>query len=195
MHNFHEYGIISIYMVIKLYTWNELFSTPKLKVLDFLLQHPDLELNDTEITGRVKGVMRSAVNMSLRELARMGLIERTARGNMAMNRLIESPFIRAMKIASNLMRVGEIVESLKPQSSRIVLFGSRARGDNTSDSDSDLFVVSDEADTIIKISRKLKFEEELQIVVKSNAEWLTLPQDDNALYETIRKGILLWERS
>ncbi|MFH0799020.1 MAG: nucleotidyltransferase domain-containing protein [Pseudomonadota bacterium] len=186
---------MSIYMVNKPHTWKRLFSTPKLRVLDFLLQHPDLELNDTEITARIKGVERSAVNMSLRELARMGLVERAARGNMAMNRLIESPFVHALKIASNLMLVQDLVERLKPQSSRIILFGSRAMGDNTSESDSDLFVVSDEAAAVMKIARKFEHEEKLQIVVKSNAEWLSLPQDDGVLYETIRRGILIWERS
>ncbi|MBI5300442.1 MAG: nucleotidyltransferase domain-containing protein [Deltaproteobacteria bacterium] len=180
-------------MVNKLYIWKGLFSTPKLKVLDFLLQNSDLKLNDTEITARVKGVGRSAVNMSLRELTRMGLVERTVRGNMVMNRLIESPFIHTMKIASNILHVQELVEHLKPQSSKIILFGSRAVGDNTSESDSDLFVVSETADAIFKIARK--FEEKLQIVVKSSAEWLSLPQDNSVFYETIRKGILLWEQS
>lgn len=182
-------------MVNKPYTWKALFSTPKLKVLDFLLQNPDLELNDTEITARVKGVRRSAVNMSLRDLARMGLIERTARGNMVMNRLIESPFIHTLKIASNLLRVQGLVDQLKPQSSRIILFGSRAIGDSNSESDSDLFVVSDEAASVMNIARKFKFEGKLQIIVKSNAEWLSLPKDDSVFYATIKKGILLWERN
>ena len=59
-----------------------LFSTTVLKVLDFLLQHPELELIDTEIAGRLMDVRKSAVNVALRKLAAIGFIKRTPRGNM-----------------------------------------------------------------------------------------------------------------
>lgn len=175
--------------------WKDLFSTPKLKVLDFLLQNSDLELNDTEITTKVTGSKRSAINMALRELAKMGLIQRTSRGKMTLNQLVETPFIQHLKIASTLMLIQPFIEKIKTVSVMIVLFGSRAKGTNITESDIDLFIVSENPSAVRKIAERFDFEEKLQLITKLPEDWLSLSKDDAVFYRTIKEGILLWQRT
>lgn len=170
-----------------------LFSTPMLKVLDFLLQHPDLKLIDTEIAGRLMDVRKSAVNLALRKLASMGLVERTPRGNMVFNKLVENPITDEFKILSNLLAIDPLVEQLKQYSVRIVLFGSRADGSHHSESDFDLFIVTAQDKKVLSAIGKDVLAERIQAVIKNPEQMLTFADDDPALYKEMKKGRVLWE--
>jgi predicted nucleotidyltransferase len=170
-----------------------LFSTTVLKVLDFLLQHPELELIDTEIAGRLMDVRKSAVNVALRKLAAIGFIQRTPRGNMTFNKLFENPIIDEFKILSNLLAIDPLIENIKDCCTKIVLFGSRADGTHTSESDFDLLIVTSDEKKIFSAIKKDALAELIQPVIKSPEEMLTFSKDDPALYKEIKKGRVLWE--
>jgi predicted nucleotidyltransferase len=170
-----------------------LFSTTILKVFDFLLQHPELELIDTEIAGRLMDVRKSAVNVALRKLAAIGFVQRTPRGNMTFNKLFDNPIIDEFKILSNLMAIDPLVEKIKRYCMKIVLFGSRANGTHTSDSDYDLLIVTSDDKKIFAAIKKDPLAELLQPVIKSPQEMLTFSDDEPALYREIKKGRVLWE--
>ena len=171
-----------------------LLSTPLLKVLDFLLQHPDLELNDTEISGHFNAVGKSAVNLALRRLAGLGLVVRTPRGRMMFNRLVDSPLALELKVASNLMAIQPLTESLKGLCMKIVLFGSRSQGAHTSESDYDLFIVTSNVKAALKVISKDPLAELIQPVIKTPEEALTFEVDEPALAGEVREGSILWQR-
>lgn len=171
-----------------------LFSTPLLKVLDFLLQHPDLELNDTEISGHFNAVGKSAVNLALRKLAGLGLVVRTPRGRMMFNRLVDSPLTQELKVASNLMAVQPLIENLKALCIKIVLFGSRSQGTHTSDSDYDLFIVASNLKAVLKTISKDSLTEIIQPVIKTPEQALTFKSDEPVLSGEIKEGKVIWER-
>ena len=91
-----------------------------------------------------------------------------------------------------------IVQGLDP--SRIILFGSHARGDTKADSDVDLLVVlssvADKREVVIQIRRALKeFNVSKNIVVATPDE--IEPHDglvDAALRPALRDGKVLYER-
>lgn len=171
-----------------------LFSTPMLKVLDFLLQHPEVELNDTEIAGKLDTARKSAVNLALRKLASLGMINRVPRGRMVFNTLIESPIVTQLKVASNLMSISHIVEKIVPFSSRIVLFGSRADGTNDSESDFDLLVVTINEEETRRIIGKSPLAENIQLITKSPEQMLKFEEDEPVFSSQVKKGIVLWQR-
>jgi len=171
------------------------FSTTLQKVLDFMLQHPDLELNDTEISGRISGARKSAVNMALRRLAELGLIERTPRGRMNFSRLIENTLTTELKVLSNMLAISEFTEDIKPFSSKVVLFGSRADGTHTSESDFDMLIVTSVEDRVLKAIKKCPIGEMIQPLIKRPEQMLTFDKDEPALSKEIKKGKVLWERS
>lgn len=171
-----------------------LFSTPLLCVLDFLLQHPDEELNDTEIAGQIDTVKKSAVNNALRELAEHGVIERHSRGKMMFNRLVDSPLTTQFKILSSLLLLQPLIDELKSLCTKIVLFGSRADGSYHSASDFDLLAVSKNGTQILRGVRKSELSDKLQIIVKSPEDMLTCERDEPLLFDQMSKGIVLWQR-
>lgn len=171
-----------------------LFTTPLLKVLDFLLQHSEAELIDTEIAALVDGVEKSAVNLALRKLAELGITNRRPRGSMVFNSLIESPLTLRFKMVSNLMAIQPLMDRMIPLCSKIVLFGSRADGTNTSESDFDILAVTSKEDAARKIVHKSPLAESIQLLVKTPEQMLTFDEDEPVLAEETGKGIVLWEK-
>jgi len=181
-------------MAIKMTLHEALFNTPLWKVLDHLLQNPELELRDTEISLIVRSAKKSAINVALRRLADQGFIIRRLLGHQAFNKLNDSPLITHLKIISNIVAIKDLTDKLKPICSKIVLFGSRAEGTHTSGSDFDIFVVTEDGDKVNKLIRKTMLEEKIQLISKNAEQMLTFDKDEPALRDEIKKGMVLWEK-
>ncbi|MBI5528394.1 MAG: nucleotidyltransferase domain-containing protein [Deltaproteobacteria bacterium] len=172
-----------------------MFNTPLLRVLDVLIGNPETELSDSEIVSSVESVARSAVHQSLVRLARLGVVRRTNRGRRCYNILDGGhAWIRPLKVAVNLMDLAPLVETMRPHSAKIVLFGSRADGTDRSASDYDLLVVSNEPDAVRRIVVKGDLDGRLQLIVKTPSEMLDFASREPVFAETLRKGVVLWER-
>lgn len=173
----------------------QLFSTPILRVLDFLMEYSDLEPSDGEITAQIKGVRRAAVHQALTRLAHLGIVRRMRRGRRCFNALdFGHAWLTPLKAAGNLLALSPLVDALKECSSRIVLFGSRADGTNRHDSDFDLAVVSNERDSVHRIVAASELADRIQLIVKTPAEMLDFESHEPVFAANIRKGIVLWER-
>lgn len=173
----------------------QIFSTPLLKVLDIILNSSDRELSDAEIASLVTGAKKSAVNNSLAQIAKMGVIKRSHIGRRCVNSLnLEHAWIPHFKIASNILAITPLVEQLKKNSSKIILFGSRASGTNRHDSDFDLFVITTEPGEISHAIRESPIDDRIQFVTKTPYEALSMEDTDPVLMQNIREGIILWEK-
>lgn len=174
---------------------NQLFSTPLLRVLDFLLQNSDLELNDSEIAGKITGAKRAAVHQSLVRLERMGIIKRSRRGRRCFNSVVfEQVWLTQFKITSNILVLMPLVEEIKKHSSKIVLFGSCAGGTNRHDSDIDLLVVNSEPEIIRRAVADFGLSDEIQLISKTPVEMLELESNEPVFVKQIREGVVLWEK-
>ena len=102
-----------------------------------------------------------------------------------------------------------LVNSLKPSNpSKIILFGSRARGVATPDSDVDLMVILDDNDVaktyeeriskklfISKLVREINYETALDILVYSKEELRLLKERGNSFLNAIEKnGKVIYEK-
>ena len=173
----------------------QLFSTPLLRVLDLLLQHPGVELSDQQVAGAIEGVGRSAVHLALVRLARLGVTTRTHRDRRCYDALNPGhPWLHHLKIAGNLMALEPLVALLKPHASKVVLFGSRADATSRVDSDYDVAVVTNEPGTVRRIANESEFGGTLQLVIKTPAEMLDLDSREPVFASNIRKGVIVWER-
>ena len=125
------------------------------RVLAFLAQNPDKEYYDSEIFREMNELSRAAVNNALRALADNGLTERIIKGRIAFNRIKEDlPEIKYFKILLNTQRVRKIIEPAADLVKKVILYGSSAQGENRSDSDLDIFIVTDKPDLVRKSSSK-----------------------------------------
>lgn len=169
-----------------------LYNTPVWIVFSYILQNPEKPVRGASLVKAIPTLSKTAIYDAIQDLSKRGVLIREE--DAAAYELNQSlAWIRSIMMTDSLIRIQPLVNELTQISSRIVLFGSRARGDYTSTSDYDLLVVSSNED-VLKVVMKSKLEESVQLILKTPEEWIDLHQTDPELYESIQKGIVLWER-
>lgn len=172
-----------------------LTATNTLKMLGFLLSHPDEEMYDREIS-RLTGISPAGTNLALRELADVGLIEQFQKGRMKFYRLtLGEPIIRQMKVVRSLSIFRTLVEELKPFSIRVVLFGSAASGEDTRISDIDLFVLAREKKNVMDVVEKSRLSGRLKPVICTPSEWADVSVKNEVFSKEVERGIVLWDET
>ncbi len=170
-------------------------ATSKQLVLDFISLNYTYEYYDSEVFRELKTIGRASVNNALRELEHCGLIERTRKGKIVLNRVkIDHPVVREFKRLRNLSVLFPLIQALQCLSEKIVLFGSQAEGTNLPESDADLFVVSDEKKKVYSAIDNTETEKSIQAIVYNSSEYLKMSRTEPELYAEVMKGIVVWER-
>jgi len=176
-----------------------IISTNSQKVLSLLVKFSDQEFYEREVARRL-GVSSGSANRALNELFSSGVVTRRREGKMYFYSIDSSnAAITEFKKIINLMLIEPLVEELKNVSNRIVLYGSSAQGTDTSESDVDLFVVSDNKKRVLETISSFGFPRgfekvRVQSVVKSPVELLEAKGAEQAFIEEVERGIVLWER-
>ncbi len=94
----------------------------------------------------------------------------------------------------NIQQLRGIVDSLKDHTIKVVLFGSCSRGDDTHRSDIDLLVVAGGSEEVKGMLKDIHVDgRPLSALVMTPSRFFNLKDDDRALYEEIRDGIILWD--
>jgi len=172
---------------------NILFVTNSQKVLAFISRYPHRDFIEREIKEAVR-LSKSGTNYALRELALTGLVFRNKRGKAYFYTLnYSSPIVKQLKVTQMIIEIQPLCKKLKEWSSKIILFGSSCRGENTVDSDIDLFIVSrhkEEAEEVIKQHHSPR---KIQVVIRSNVRFNEMRKTEPDFYEQVIKGIVLWE--
>ena len=177
---------------------NFFISTNHQKVLSFLTKFSDEEFYEREIARKIN-ISTGSAHAVLNELFLGGLLKRRIRGKMYFYSIDDShPAFEQFKILNNIVLVLPLVEMLKNISFKIVLYGSCAKGRDTSKSDIDIFIVSDQQDKVLQIIRKHQlgngFEGiEIQPVILSPLELLQSEKKDREFLSLVNEGIVLWE--
>ena len=170
-----------------------LFFTNCQKILSFLIQNPDKEYFDREVA-KLTGVSRAGTNFALRELAEKGLILREKRGRMYFYKAQSNDIlIKYLKIVQNIVSLRYLTEKLKKLSLKIVLYGSAAKGENTTESDIDVFILTRTPDEVEKIIFKDKLREKIQYVAHTPNDFIKSKKRNPIFYKEIEKGLVLWQ--
>lgn len=135
--------------------------------------------------------------MALRVLYGTGLLGMEEKGRMKFYRLnLSNPVSREFKVLFNIMDLRQLIDDLKNDAERIVLFGSAAEGKDAKDSDLDLFILTREPsiakDNVKRAQRKL-VRHLSTIIVDAQGE-MRLRKDEKPLYDNISRGRILWEK-
>jgi predicted nucleotidyltransferase len=167
-----------------------------LEILYFLLSNPMNQFYGREIARRT-GVSIGAVNQFLRKFHKVGLVEMSRRGKTNLYRAnLKNPAARQFKVLLNVLTLNEMVEKIKEDSDRIVLFGSCAEGTDVKDSDMDLFILTSNLETIQHEVRlyERKIDRRIAPIIVNPNELAKMKIQDKPLHERISKGMTLWER-
>lgn len=165
------------------------------RVLGLFLSNPMQEYHEREVMRR-SDVSKGSVNRILRCLADLGFLVRDRKGRMVFYRLnVKEPAVRQFKAFVNVYTLKHLVDILKQNSRRIILFGSCSQGTDVKESDLDLFVLtSEKAYVRNKIGQfNRKSERKVAPIIVDANEFANLKKEDRPLYENIQRGITLWE--
>lgn len=169
------------------------FTTSQQRILAFLSENAGEEFQEKKISQKTD-VKKSAVNLALHSLTKLGLINCRKIGRSSLyNADINNNLIREIKILLSILMLEPLVKKLKSESIKIILFGSFANGMNKKDSDIDLFVLTNNPVFIRKTLNDSALAEKIQIITKTPAEILKINKKKPLLFEEIEKGRVLWE--
>lgn len=176
-----------------------LISTINQKVLSLLAKFSDQEFYEREVARKL-GISTGSANRALNELFSSGVVSRRREGKMYFYSVDSSnAALTEFKKMVNLMLVEPLVEELKKISSRIVLYGSCALGTDTSESDLDLFVVSNSKEDVSNVISNFRFTRgfeniHIQSVTRTPVELLEGGESERTFIEEVDRGVVLWER-
>jgi predicted nucleotidyltransferase len=174
-------------------------STHQLRVLSFLAKHSDGEFHEREIARRT-GISYGSANRVLNELFADGVLGRRRLGRMLLYSYNSGdPLAKPLKILVSVSLLRPLIARLRECASKIVLYGSCARGEDGSESDIDLFVISGEKDkalaTIEEHDLGKGFEHtRIEPVILSPLELLRSEKTEKEFLSLVREGIVLWDR-
>ncbi len=174
-----------------------IFSKPSLKIICFLGRRYREEYHTRELVRRLEIGLGSA-SRYLRILEEGELVIKEEKGKLNIYRAnMESPLLKELKVVFTLMEIDEMIKDLRNVSAQIILFGSCANGEDTPESDIDLFILSDKgklaSKTIEAYQNKIK--RKISPVIVNDRELRTLRQKDKPFYSRIKKGRILHEVS
>lgn len=170
-----------------------LFTTNPQKVLEFLTQAPGEEYLSKEIQIATK-ISKAGTNFALNDLVSADFVKRKKRGKMHLYTVnYGHPVVKQLKILKVIIFLDPLLKKIKKQSKKIILYGSSSRGENTKDSDTDLFIVTNffqEVEKIVKNSYKGRG---VQLITRTPLKYVEMEKTDPTFYTEIERGIVLWE--
>lgn len=170
-----------------------IFFTIEQKLLDFLLINTDKQCTEKEISN-LTGMKKSSINLALHSLVESGFVTRKKIGRTSLYGVSSDHIIvKELKILQNLLLIYPLIEKLKLESQKIILFGSRAKGTNTIESDIDIFVQANDIEKIRRIISSSQLKDKIQLIAKTPKEMLTINNQNPLFFQEVEKGKLIWE--
>lgn len=171
------------------------FSTPEQKVFRLLLSEPTTSFIPRVISSKLKGVRglggSEGIARVLNELQGLGLVD-FVDNHRAVRLHDENTFVQIMKTVAAMSDLETLRLLLEPVSTKGILFGSRANGKYRSDSDYDLFVVSETPEEVRKIGARHPLQKSLELVVWTPEQYNEIEKSDSSLASKLEEGIVLW---
>jgi len=178
---------------------SHLISTVSQRALSLLVKFSDQEFYEREVARKL-GISYGSANRALNDLFSSGAVRRRREGKMYFYSVDSSnAALTEFKKMVNLLLIEPLVEKLKKISSRVVLYGSCALGADTSESDMDLFVVSNSKEDVSNAVSGFTFPRgfesiHIQSVIRTPVELLGGGESERTFMEEVERGIVLWEK-
>ena len=171
------------------------FSTPEQKVLRFLLSEPTTTFTPRVISSKLKGVRglggTDGIMKILAALEEVGLVD-FLDNRRAVRLHDENPAIQVVKTFATLCDLEGLRALLTPLSSKGIVFGERALGKFHSDSEYDLFVVTDQPAQVRTVVAGHPLGKLVRLTVKSSDEYEEMEKKEPALAQALSRGVTFW---
>ena len=138
----------------------------------------------------------SLISKNLKNLEKLGLVKREDVGNLVFYQAdINNALLKHMKICFTLLELNELIQEIRSDSNVSILYGSCSKGEDTSESDVDLFIETLEKERIKKTINlfQKKMNRKISPLIVTPDEAYQLKANDEYLYSNIFEGIVLHE--
>lgn len=163
------------------------------KIIKILSDFPEKDFYGQEIANKIK-CSKASASLILRSLAKKKIVRQSIKGNMKFYQInSENPEVKKIRINETMEVIEPFVAKLKKNAKKIILFGSSCRGEQTVDSDIDLFILSDSKNLVYEVLNKIPSRVNLKTIVKTVNEWSEMEVSDTEFYHEIKNGIVLYE--
>ena len=165
-------------------------------IIDALGKDPDSSLHTRRVAEEA-GVSVGAASMILRILEGSHLVHVEVRGNMKFYSIdLLNPIAREFKVLYNVRMLYPLVERLRENAEKIILFGSCAEGLDSRDSDVDLFILTQDPRPVKEVLRAFqkRFPRHLSPIIVNSEGQARLRRQDSPLFSSIVRGRILWPK-
>ena len=170
-----------------------IFETPALTILTFLGRRPRNSFFVRELS-KLLSISTGSASGQLRALEESGLVTSEQKGRTLLFRAsIRHPIVREAKIFTTLLELSPLIAAGQSGIMRMILFGSCASGEDSEESDIDLYIETTDRLTVTTlisccepgISRKIS------PIIVSPEEAVQIRTRDRPLFERIQRGKIL----
>jgi predicted nucleotidyltransferase len=170
-----------------------LVATNAQKILDFLIQSPGTQYLPREVQKATR-VSKAGTNLALRDLVKVRLIKKEKRGSVSLYSVdFRQPVVKQLKVLRTIMSLSRLLERLKTTSTKVVLYGSCSRGEDTSESDIDLLVVTNAPQAVGRLVREHPAANKVQLTARTPLTYAEMEKTDPVFFREVELGIVLWE--
>jgi len=138
----------------------------------------------------------SLISKNLKNLETFGLVTHEEVGNLVFYQAnMESVLLKQIKICFTLMELNQAISALGHLSTNTILYGSCAKGEDTSTSDIDLFIETMEKEEVGRILHDFQtlLQRTLSPVIRTPDETYRMKMQDKNFYASIQQGIVIKE--
>lgn len=170
-----------------------ILASPAFETLIFLGRHPRDSYYVRELAG-IRSISTGSASGQLRSLQETGLVTSEKKGRTLLFRAnMFHPVVREAKILATLLELSSIIAAGKEPILRLILFGSCATGEDTEQSDIDLFIETTDRPGVNGILSKAGaiILRKISPVIVSPEESVRLRTRDRPLFERIQAGKIL----
>lgn len=138
----------------------------------------------------------SLISKNLKKMENFGLVKHEDVGNLVFYQAnMNSVLLRHLKICFTLLELQDLIHGIEPVSTNSILYGSCAKGEDTSASDIDLFIETLDKDAVTAVLNNCqkKLTRTLSPVMVSPDETYNMKMNDKNFFSSIFEGIVLRE--
>ena len=170
-----------------------IFTTPALEALIFLGRNYRNSYYVRELATHLS-ISTGSASSQLRALREAGLLTSEQKGRTLLFRAnISHPLVREVKIFASLLELSPVISERSNIIVRMILFGSCATGEDTADSDIDLYIETTDREKANALLSRVgsALSRKLSPIVVTTEESAQLRARDRPLFERIRSGRVL----
>ena len=169
-------------------------ASSSLRILSTLAWQPDRWLHQREVA-KEAGVSLGSANRLLKGLVEGNLVKYERRGSLHTYRFnLKSPVARQFKVLLNVCELEPLTRRLAESSTRIILYGSCAKGTDGANSDIDLFILTEDKKKAEELINETTTKHGISPIILDGPEYSSLKNGDKSLYDEIERGVTLWEK-